>query len=256
MSLQECPDREHCRSGFPARQERHRPIVEARRACGRGCRAGKPDLRGELMLPSSGRYVVLEHDHPHRHWDFMLEADGVLRTLGGSPSPPAEGRIVTAERIGDHRLAYLDHDGPVSGGRGTATPWDKGDYVVVGEDKIDLTGRRWSGRVRIEADGRTDVDDELPERTAIVSPNAHKPGHCARRRLPMFGRPDLLEPESSHIGRIRRPRQCPRWRVGLTTADRPVTASAKRGAPVPASPGRGAVRRSPSASNRTTRRRS
>jgi hypothetical protein len=98
------------------------------------------------MLPSSGRYVVLEHDHPHLHWDFMLEADGVLRTWR-LPSPPTNGLLATAEKIGDHRLAYLDHDGPVSGNRGVARPWDRGTYLVACDGVLELNGGRWSGRV-------------------------------------------------------------------------------------------------------------
>ena len=26
------------------------------------------------------RFVILEHDYPQRHWDLMLEGDGVLAT--------------------------------------------------------------------------------------------------------------------------------------------------------------------------------
>jgi DNA polymerase Ligase (LigD) len=100
------------------------------------------------MFPPSGRFVILEHDHPHRHWDFMLEADGALRTWR-LPTPPADGLTVTAERIADHRLAYLDHDGPVSGNRGVARPWDQGNYASAEEGTVVLTGRRWSGQVRM-----------------------------------------------------------------------------------------------------------
>ena len=100
-----------------------------------------------LMLSSTGRYVVLEHDHPHLHWDFMLEANGVLWTWR-LPSPPTAGLSVEAERIADHRLAYLDHDGPVSGGRGVARRWDRGTYLVADDGAIALNGNRWSGRVR------------------------------------------------------------------------------------------------------------
>jgi DNA polymerase Ligase (LigD) len=102
------------------------------------------------MSQRSGRFVVLEHDHPHRHWDFMLEADGVLRTWR-LPMPPADGLAAAAEKIADHRLAYLDHDGPVSGDRGVARPWDKGDYVSAEEGTVVLAGRRWSGTVRMRS---------------------------------------------------------------------------------------------------------
>jgi hypothetical protein len=95
------------------------------------------------------RYVILEHDWPHRHWDLMLEAGGVLRTwrLNGPPRP---GSAVTAERVGDHRLAYLDYEGPVSGGRGSVKRFDAGTFewsddtpqrVAVAVSGTTLTGR-------------------------------------------------------------------------------------------------------------------
>src|SRR5581483_7197270 len=74
------------------------------------------------------RYVILEHDHPERHWDFMLEAGEILRTWRLS-SPPAPGQTVVAEASFDHRRHYLDYEGPVSGGRGRVTRWDAGTFT-------------------------------------------------------------------------------------------------------------------------------
>ena len=74
----------------------------------------------------TGRYVVLRHDHPELHWDFMLEVSGVLKTWR-LPTPPAAG-MVEATALPDHRLAYLDYEGPVSGERGSVTCWDRGVY--------------------------------------------------------------------------------------------------------------------------------
>lgn len=73
------------------------------------------------------RYVILTHDHPFLHWDLMLEDAGVLRTWR-LLEEPAAGRTVRAERLADHRLAYLDYEGPVSGGRGNVAQWDHGTY--------------------------------------------------------------------------------------------------------------------------------
>lgn len=73
------------------------------------------------------RYVILEHNWPHRHWDLMLECDGVLKTWRLS-EPPTADHLVQAEAIGDHRLAYLDYEGEVSGGRGTVKRWDAGEF--------------------------------------------------------------------------------------------------------------------------------
>ena len=72
-------------------------------------------------------YVILTHDHPFLHWDFMLEQAGVLLTWR-LLSEPAVGAEVRAERLADHRLAYLDYEGPVSGGRGSVVRWDYGTY--------------------------------------------------------------------------------------------------------------------------------
>ena len=71
------------------------------------------------------RYVILEHDHPHRHWDLMLESGDVLRTWRLA-EPPQPGRAVAAEPIGDHRRAYLDYEGPIRGNRGRVKRWDGG----------------------------------------------------------------------------------------------------------------------------------
>jgi hypothetical protein len=98
------------------------------------------------------RFVILEHDHPHRHWDFMLEAGDVLRTwrLAG---PPEGVMRVDAEALGDHRRAYLEYEGPVSGGRGTVQRWDFGtfEWREATDDRVavDLAGGRWSGRVTL-----------------------------------------------------------------------------------------------------------
>jgi hypothetical protein len=74
------------------------------------------------------RYVILEHDHPHLHWDLMLEAGGVLRTWRLA-APPRHGDTVTAESSFDHRPVYLDYEGPVGGGRGRVVRWDAGTFT-------------------------------------------------------------------------------------------------------------------------------
>lgn len=99
------------------------------------------------------RYVILEHDHPLLHWDFMVEAGAVLRAWRLA-RPPAPGACIEAEALGDHRRAYLDYEGPVSGNRGRVLRWDHGDFALVEETEnrlvLDLNGGRWSGRVVME----------------------------------------------------------------------------------------------------------
>ncbi|HVJ84098.1 MAG TPA: DNA polymerase ligase N-terminal domain-containing protein [Caulifigura sp.] len=76
------------------------------------------------------RFVVLEHDHPVLHWDLMLEADGTLRTwrLG---TVPAASVTTPCEQLADHRHAYLEYEGPVSGGRGCVKRVMAGDYDIL-----------------------------------------------------------------------------------------------------------------------------
>ena len=74
------------------------------------------------------RFVILEHDHPALHWDLMLEAGDVLQTWRLA-EPPAPGLAIEATALADHRLAYLDYEGPISGNRGTVSRWDAGVFT-------------------------------------------------------------------------------------------------------------------------------
>ena len=102
------------------------------------------------------RFAVLAHDYPAPHWDLFLQAGPVLRswrllqTLGpGAPVP--------AEPAADHRLLYLDYEGPVSGGRGSVTRIDAGDFVWEADESdtvaVRLAGTRFRGRLDLR---RTD----------------------------------------------------------------------------------------------------
>lgn len=120
------------------------------------------------------RFVILEHDAPadYRglHWDFMLEMGDVLRTwaLGTLPDEIRSNVAfrLAAELLNDHRLAYLEQEGPLSGGRGTVKRWDQGTYELVAERSTtggqqssivaDVVGAKVRGRVELVTtlDGR------------------------------------------------------------------------------------------------------
>ena len=100
------------------------------------------------------RFVILEHDHPVLHWDLMLEANGVLQAWRLA-EPPRPGRTVDATALGDHRIAYLDYEGPVSRDRGVVWRWDVGAFAETPESspaarKLVLDGARVHGRVVLE----------------------------------------------------------------------------------------------------------
>lgn len=76
------------------------------------------------------QFVILCHDSPGGiHFDFMLEADDVLKTWA-LPQTPRPGVEMDCEALGDHRLAYLDYEGPLSGERGSVARWDCGAYLL------------------------------------------------------------------------------------------------------------------------------
>jgi hypothetical protein len=93
------------------------------------------------------RYVILEHDYPTRHWDFMLEAGDILRTWK-LPAPPQPEQTISAEASFDHRRIYLDYEGPISGGRGCVVRWDNGSFEWVVDEPDALTVRLDGNRLQ------------------------------------------------------------------------------------------------------------
>ena len=95
-------------------------------------------MGAEEAEETNRRFAILTHDHPFFHWDLLLEAGKVAWTwrLLDEPGPD---RTVRAERIGDHRLQYLDYEGPVSRDRGQVSRWDAGTYRILNETEEELT---------------------------------------------------------------------------------------------------------------------
>lgn len=107
------------------------------------------------------RFVLLEHDYPKLHRDLMLEADGLLRTWR-LPATLDLALGFVGERIGDHRLLYLDYEGPVSDSRGSVVRIDAGEMIWLerAESRIrmDLGGSllngRWEGSLQPDGSWR------------------------------------------------------------------------------------------------------
>lgn len=124
------------------------------------------------------RFVVLEHCTPPGsarglHWDLMFE-DGPTLLTWGLDHPPAAQSQVTAERLPDHRLRYLDYEGPLSDDRGSVTRWDQGTFTWLERSPkllvVAMEGQRYSGRVRLVHEHATHcwrVSFGLPDSDAV-----------------------------------------------------------------------------------------
>ena len=83
----------------------------------------------------------------------MLDVGSALKTWALDRAPEC-GDAIGAKSLPDHRLAYLDHEGAVSGGRGTVVRWDQGGYRIERETPtlwiVVLDGEKLQGRATLE----------------------------------------------------------------------------------------------------------
>ena len=105
------------------------------------------------------RFAILIHDHPFLHWDFLLENGNFCRTWRLLAAPDSKMTVIPAEYLIDHRLMYLDYEGPVSGDRGTVERWDSGSFEwrrnLPEICEVQLKGQRYIGiaqLIQIEGD--------------------------------------------------------------------------------------------------------
>ena len=124
--------------------------------------AATPEPAGKVEKRRAGRlrFVVQQHRATRLHWDFRLEAEGVLKSWAVPKGPslnPADKRL--AMHVEDHPLSYYDFEGIIPKGNygaGEVIVWDAGTYeplegdnaakmIAAGKIKFRIFGKKLKG---------------------------------------------------------------------------------------------------------------
>ena len=96
-------------------------------------------------LSETKRFALLKHEFPQgssraTHLDLMLEQTDSLATWAIEKIPELH-QSVKAQRLPNHRLQYLDYEGPISGDRGFVRRLDSGLFDLISCENTSLTIR-------------------------------------------------------------------------------------------------------------------
>ena len=87
------------------------------------------------------RFVIQQHDARAMHWDFRLEAGGVLKSWAVPKGPSFDpSKMQMAIHVEDHPLDYAGFEGtipPRQYGAGTVIVWDRGSYRPLGDKPVE-----------------------------------------------------------------------------------------------------------------------
>lgn len=167
-----------------------------------------PEPEGKVVKRAgrSLRFVIQKHRATALHYDFRLEAGGVLKSWAVPKGPsldPADKRL--AMQVEDHPLAYGTFEGIIPKGNygaGEVIVWDRGTYRPVndsnpvkaiesGEIKFALRGKKLHGGFTLvkmrSRDGADNAWLLIKERDAYVDrrwrANAHEESVKSGRTL-------------------------------------------------------------------------
>jgi bifunctional non-homologous end joining protein LigD len=171
-------------------------------------------------------FVVQKHHASRLHYDFRLEADGVLKSWAVPREPsrdPAQKRL--AVRVEDHPLAYATFEGAIPEGHygaGTVEIWDHGTYHNLLADKpepLSVSEGIDAGRLEFELHGK-----KLNGRFALIRMRGQRGGKENWLLIKMkdeFAQPDSdSEERPAKKGADKAPRRAHRTRGAPATSNR------------------------------------
>ena len=147
-------------------------------------------------------FVVQEHHARRLHYDFRLQAEGVLKSWAVPKGPsmnPAHKRL--AVQVEDHPLAYATFTGTIPEeqyGAGTVAIWDQGTYdnlradqtvtegIAAGQLEFALHGKKLRGQfvlIRMRGKGRglrALIHDQTNRQFAYLHARCMIGGRCER----------------------------------------------------------------------------
>ncbi len=179
-------------------------------------------------------FVVQMHRASRLHWDFRLEADGVLKSWAVPKGPsldPGEKRL--AMHVEDHPFDYRDFEGiipPGNYGAGEVIVWDRGTYrllegtstteqIAKGALKFELSGKKLRGgfalvHIKKPRDGEDNAWLLIKERDPGADPDWKIADHAESVKT------------GKTLAEIAKDPRAPHW-----ASDRPASSAAPKRAP-------------------------
>src|SRR6266566_2694854 len=116
-----------------------------------------PEPGPEKKTTRTGRlFVVQKHRASHLHYDFRLEADGVLKSRAIPKGPSLDPKVKRlAMQVEDHPVDYAKFEGVIPEGEyggGTVMVWDYGTYEPENSDDVSAAIRK--GELKFSLDGQ------------------------------------------------------------------------------------------------------